>query len=142
MRGGANFKVMEIDIDDVSWKDDIVTHPPVIENGEMLLPTGPGWGADVNEEFVQGAPAAPVKQSADSHNKAGRVQHAHRLCSAARRLGLWVAEQSPAGPPVAGRGLPDMVERAIGAEDEQFETAVAARRQCRPVQQAGAAIAV
>ena len=39
-----NFKVMEIDIDDVSWKDDIVTVPPVIENGDFLLPTGPGWG--------------------------------------------------------------------------------------------------
>src|SRR6266536_2914529 len=34
-----NFKVMEIDIDDVLWKDDIVTTPPVIENGDLLLPT-------------------------------------------------------------------------------------------------------
>ena len=48
-----NFKVMEIDIDDVIWKDDIVTVPPVIDNGDLLLPTGPGWGADVNEEFVR-----------------------------------------------------------------------------------------
>jgi len=51
-----NFKVMEIDIDDVLWKDDIVTQPPVIENGELLLPTGPGWGAEVNEEFVRAHP--------------------------------------------------------------------------------------
>lgn len=51
-----NFKVMEIDIDDVIWKDDIVTVPPVIENGDFLLPTGPGWGADVNEEFVRAHP--------------------------------------------------------------------------------------
>ncbi len=51
-----NFKVMEIDIDDVKWKDDIVTVPPVIENGDLLLPTGPGWGADVNEEFVRAHP--------------------------------------------------------------------------------------
>ena len=51
-----NFKVMEIDIDDVKWKDDIVTAPPVIENGDLLLPTGPGWGADVNEEFVRAHP--------------------------------------------------------------------------------------
>jgi len=43
-----NFKVMEIDIDDVLWKDDIVTPPPVIESGEFLLPTGPGCDADVN----------------------------------------------------------------------------------------------
>ncbi|HVH79368.1 MAG TPA: mandelate racemase/muconate lactonizing enzyme family protein [Stellaceae bacterium] len=51
-----NFKVMEIDIDDVKWKDDIVTRPPVIENGDLLLPTGPGWGADINEEFVRAHP--------------------------------------------------------------------------------------
>jgi L-alanine-DL-glutamate epimerase-like enolase superfamily enzyme len=51
-----NFKVMEIDIDDVTWKDDIVTIPPVIESGDLLLPTGPGWGADVNEEFVHAHP--------------------------------------------------------------------------------------
>ena len=51
-----NFKVMEIDIDDVLWKDEIVTVPPVIENGELLLPTGPGWGAEVNEEFVRAHP--------------------------------------------------------------------------------------
>src|SRR5438045_1514889 len=47
-----NFKVMEIDIDDIRLMHDIVTKPPVIENGELLLPTGPGWGADGNEEFV------------------------------------------------------------------------------------------
>jgi L-alanine-DL-glutamate epimerase-like enolase superfamily enzyme len=51
-----NFKVMEIDIDDVTWKDDIVTVPPVIENGDLILPKGPGWGADVNEEFVRAHP--------------------------------------------------------------------------------------
>lgn len=51
-----NFKVMEIDIDDVAWKDDIVTAPPVIESGDLLLPTGPGWGAEVNEEFVRAHP--------------------------------------------------------------------------------------
>jgi len=51
-----NFKVMEIDIDDVKWKDDIVTRPPVIKDGDLMLPKGPGWGADVNEEFVRAHP--------------------------------------------------------------------------------------
>ena len=51
-----NFKVMEIDIDDVLWKDDIVTVPPVIDNGELVLPKGPGWGTEVNEEFVRAHP--------------------------------------------------------------------------------------
>jgi galactonate dehydratase len=51
-----NFRVMEIDIDDVLSKDDIVTAPPVIENGDLLLPTCPGWGADVDEAFVRAHP--------------------------------------------------------------------------------------
>ena len=51
-----NFKVMEIDIDDAKWKDDIVTAPPVIENGDLISPKGPGWGAEINEEFVRAHP--------------------------------------------------------------------------------------
>jgi len=51
-----NFKVMEIDIDDIKWKDEIVTAPPVIEDGHLVLPKTPGWGTDVNEEFVRAHP--------------------------------------------------------------------------------------
>ena len=39
-----NFRVMEIDIEDVPWKDDLVTPVPMIEAGELLLPTGAGLG--------------------------------------------------------------------------------------------------
>ena len=51
-----NFRVMEIDVDDVPWKDLLVTVPPVIRDGELLLPGGPGWGAEVNEEVVRAHP--------------------------------------------------------------------------------------
>lgn len=51
-----NFRIMEIDVEDVPWKDDLVTHPPVIAAGELLIPTGPGWGAEVNEEAVRAHP--------------------------------------------------------------------------------------
>jgi L-alanine-DL-glutamate epimerase-like enolase superfamily enzyme len=51
-----NFSIMEIDIDDVPWKDDLVTHPPIIENGELIVPTRPGWGADVNEDVIKAHP--------------------------------------------------------------------------------------
>src|SRR3974390_1118556 len=54
-----NFKVMEIDIEDVPWKDDLVTPVPRIEDGELLLPTGIGWGAEVNEAGVKAHP--PVR---------------------------------------------------------------------------------
>lgn len=57
-----NFRVMEIDIEDVPWKDDLVTVPPRIENGELLIPTGAGWGAEVNEAAVRAhPPRRPVK---------------------------------------------------------------------------------
>jgi L-alanine-DL-glutamate epimerase-like enolase superfamily enzyme len=54
-----NFRIMEIEGDDVPWKDELVTNPPVIKDGELVLPTAPGWGADVNEEAVR---AHPPKQ--------------------------------------------------------------------------------
>ena len=47
-----NFRIMEIDIDDVPWKDDIVTAPPVIENGVLKVPCGPGWGTELNEKEI------------------------------------------------------------------------------------------
>ncbi|MGE3245335.1 MAG: mandelate racemase/muconate lactonizing enzyme family protein [Beijerinckiaceae bacterium] len=51
-----NFRIMEIEVDDVPWKGDLVTAPPVVENGELLVPQAPGWGADVNEEAVKAHP--------------------------------------------------------------------------------------
>ncbi|MFC7693075.1 enolase C-terminal domain-like protein [Paeniroseomonas aquatica] len=47
-----NFRVMEIDIDSVSWRDEF-TPAPTIENGELLLPKGPGWGVEVNEAAIR-----------------------------------------------------------------------------------------
>ncbi len=54
-----NFRIMEIDIDDVPWKDALVTQVPKIEDGHLILPEGPGWGADVVEDVVA---AHPPKQ--------------------------------------------------------------------------------
>ena len=51
-----NVRIMEIDIDDVAWKGDLVTKPPVIRNGHIFLPEGPGWGADINEEVLRAHP--------------------------------------------------------------------------------------
>ena len=48
-----NVRIMEIDIDDVPWKDELVDHPPVIEQGELLIPTRPGWGANLNEDVAR-----------------------------------------------------------------------------------------
>ena len=51
-----NLRIMEIDIDSVSWRDEFYTSAPVIENSELVLPTGPGWGMDVNEAAVRARP--------------------------------------------------------------------------------------
>merc|ERR1712137_1438956 len=47
-----NFKVLEIDVDDVPWKDDIVNVVPTVTNGVMQLPNRPGWGVDLNEAAI------------------------------------------------------------------------------------------
>ncbi|MDE0427235.1 MAG: mandelate racemase/muconate lactonizing enzyme family protein [Candidatus Poribacteria bacterium] len=51
-----NVRIMEIDIDDVPWKDDLTTHVPDITNGYMKIPTRPGWGTDLNEEVAKAHP--------------------------------------------------------------------------------------
>jgi L-alanine-DL-glutamate epimerase-like enolase superfamily enzyme len=51
-----NFRIMEIDLDTVPWYDELVTVKPRIENGYLLLPDGPGWGTEVDEEAVRAHP--------------------------------------------------------------------------------------
>jgi L-alanine-DL-glutamate epimerase-like enolase superfamily enzyme len=51
-----NFRVMEIDIDSAPWRDEFYTVVPTIENGAFVLPSGPGWGIDVNEKAVRARP--------------------------------------------------------------------------------------
>jgi L-alanine-DL-glutamate epimerase-like enolase superfamily enzyme len=51
-----NFRIMETDVDAVPWRDELVDAPPVIDNGEFVLPTKPGWGVEVNEAAVKARP--------------------------------------------------------------------------------------
>ena len=51
-----NLRIMEIDPDVVPWYYDLVTVPPKIENGYLTIPTGPGWGTEINEEVVRAHP--------------------------------------------------------------------------------------
>ncbi len=52
----SNVRIMEIDIDDVPWKDELVTHPPEIVDGHMIIPKGPGLGTAVNEAVARAHP--------------------------------------------------------------------------------------
>ena len=51
-----NVRIMEIDPDRVPWYDDLVTDKPVIKDGFLHLPTGPGWGTEVDEAAVRAHP--------------------------------------------------------------------------------------
>ena len=53
-----NVRIMETDVDDVPWKDDLTTVKPVIEDGHYRTPTGLGWGTDLNEEVAAAHPWA------------------------------------------------------------------------------------
>lgn len=54
--GVPHLHVMEVDVDSVAWRDDLVDVPPVIENGDLVLPDRPGLGIEVNEEAVRAHP--------------------------------------------------------------------------------------
>jgi L-alanine-DL-glutamate epimerase-like enolase superfamily enzyme len=51
-----NFRIMEIDPDRVPWYDDLVTVQPRVEDGQLLLSEGPGWGTEVDEAAVRAHP--------------------------------------------------------------------------------------
>jgi len=52
-----NFRIMEFDVDEVPWKPKLLTKPYVIDNGELVLPTGAGWGTEIDEAAVRAHPA-------------------------------------------------------------------------------------
>ena len=57
-----NFRVMEIDIDDVPWKDDIITWTPQIKDGHLEVPQAPGWGADLNDDVILAHPPTRIQR--------------------------------------------------------------------------------
>ena len=51
-----NVRIMEIDVDDVPWREDMVTNVPHIENGYLTIPSGPGWGIEMVEDVLKAHP--------------------------------------------------------------------------------------
>ena len=51
-----NVRIMEIDIDDVPWKDELTTSVPEIVDGYMTVPSAPGWGTEINEDIARAHP--------------------------------------------------------------------------------------
>jgi len=51
-----NLRIMEYDVDDVPWRDELFTNLPKIKDGMMEVPKGPGWGTEVNEKVLREHP--------------------------------------------------------------------------------------
>ena len=48
-----NVRIIETDIDDVPWKDDLTGGPLDYTGGELQIPTRPGWGLDLDEDVAK-----------------------------------------------------------------------------------------
>ena len=51
-----NLEIMEIEGDDVPWKYSLLTQAPVQRDGRLVIPDGPGWGADIDERALAAHP--------------------------------------------------------------------------------------
>ncbi|HVA86582.1 MAG TPA: mandelate racemase/muconate lactonizing enzyme family protein [Candidatus Saccharimonadales bacterium] len=56
-----NVEILEIDLDDVPWKMDLLTDPFEIENGALIVPDRPGWGTEIDEAVIRAHPLPPEK---------------------------------------------------------------------------------
>jgi galactonate dehydratase len=52
-----NFRIMELDVDEVPWKPQLLTRPHAVVDGEFVAPSGPGWGTEVDEAVLRAHPA-------------------------------------------------------------------------------------
>src|SRR6266536_769815 len=48
-----NVRILEVDVDDVPWREELTTAVPEIRDGTLTIPSGPGWGTDVNEDVLR-----------------------------------------------------------------------------------------
>ncbi len=52
-----NVRILEFDVDDVPWRDQLAGGwAPEIRNGELVVPDGPGWGVEVDEDVLRAHP--------------------------------------------------------------------------------------
>src|SRR5215472_4656349 len=51
-----NLRIMEVDIDRLPWDGEVFTTAPQFDNGCLLVPDTPGWGAEPNEEGIRAHP--------------------------------------------------------------------------------------
>lgn len=54
-----NARTMEFEVDDAPWRAEFVHAPLEIRDGQLVLPTGPGWGVDPDENAIRERAAQP-----------------------------------------------------------------------------------
>jgi L-alanine-DL-glutamate epimerase-like enolase superfamily enzyme len=53
-----NFFILELDVDDAPWRDDLLTHPFEVRDGHLALSDRPGLGSDLREDELRKRPPA------------------------------------------------------------------------------------
>ena len=51
-----NARILEYDVDDVPWRDELVSNVPEISGGELRVPSGAGWGVELDEDVLRAHP--------------------------------------------------------------------------------------
>lgn len=51
-----NMRIMETDIDRISWDEEVFSHAPVYKDGYLILPDRPGWGTEPVEAALRKYP--------------------------------------------------------------------------------------
>jgi L-alanine-DL-glutamate epimerase-like enolase superfamily enzyme len=51
-----NARILELDVDDVPWREELVSAVPELSGGELRVPDGPGWGVEVHEDVLRAHP--------------------------------------------------------------------------------------
>ena len=71
-----NVRMMELEVDDVPWKESLVSNPGTVEDGNYVIPDGPGWGAEVVESAVAEHPPSPAARPPTGWDDRQRVGNA------------------------------------------------------------------
>lgn len=59
-----NVEILEIDPDDIPWKQELITHPLDIREGMLHVPDRPGFGADPIEDVIRAHPLRTTQGNA------------------------------------------------------------------------------
>ena len=51
-----NVRLLEVDVDDGPWREELTTAVPEIADGRLAIPRAPGWGTDIDESVLRAHP--------------------------------------------------------------------------------------